>query len=181
MGKLVFGVLLSWVIMFSGCAVMMPTITATYPFERENKDIVSAAVVVLQQYNFTVTVVQPDMGLVVTDWRAATTQGEEIATTILSALVYAPLHPSYGESRRQRIKLTLTVDKAAHKIILKPIKQGSTNIRGYFEVNLDEGDKRLLQKIADSIVMRIGGRVASIEWDDPLDRKQELPASEGYW
>lgn len=181
MGKLVFGVLLAWIIAFSGCAVIMPTVTVQYPLERENKDIVSAAVAVLQQHDFTVTVVEPDMGLIVTDWRAATTQGEEIATTILSALAYAPLHPSYGDSRRQRIKLNLTIDKATHKIVIKPVKQGSTKVRGYFAVNLDEGDKRLLQKIAESIAMRIGGRIASIEWDDPLEREQETQASDGFY
>lgn len=183
MGRFVASVLGRSVLLFlfvglSGCAVVMPTVTAKYPRDRENKDIVSAAVVVLQQYDFSVTVVEPDMGLIVTDWRAATTPGEETATAILSAIAYSPLHPSYGDSGRQRIKLTLTIDKAAHKIVLKPNKQGSTKVRGWFEVNLDDGDKRLLQKIAERIVRRIGGRTASIEWDDPLEREQEMQASE---
>lgn len=155
-------------ILLSGCAVVMPTIRATYPPDTDTEDIVAAAVLVLQEYNFTVAVVSPKLGLVVTDWRAATTPEQEVISAVASALVYSPYHPSYGDPHRQRIKLSLTVDKTAGKLIIKPVKQGSSKVTGWSEINLDDGDKGMLRNLALGIVARIGGSARDIEWEDPM-------------
>lgn len=156
-----------------GCAaVVMPTIRVNYAEGIKPSDIVTAAALVLQKYDFTLTLADPKAGFLVTDWRAATTRAEEVVSTVLSTVLYGPLHPSYGDPYRQRIKLSLNVDRAAQRVLLKPIKQGSSKIRGWYEVKLDSGDTEMLQNIVVDMVTALGGKSTDIEWEGPLQYQE---------
>ena len=143
-------------IFITGCAVVMPTIYAQYPDSVNPKDIVAVSVLVLQEHGFSFVMIDKELGLLVTDWRSAMTAVEEGVVLVLS-----------GNVARQRMKLTITVDTTAQHICIKPIKQGSSNNYRWADVNLDDGDRELLQQITNQIVQRIGGAKTRIKWIEP--------------
>lgn len=149
-----------------GCAVHVPTVQVAYTADKTPKDVVENVAVVLLDYGFVPCVISPELGLVVTEWWTATTPGEEAMTRVLTSLGRYP-QPSSG---RQRIKLSIVVNKQTHKLLIKPIKQSHSGTA----INLDEGDEQMLQRLALDIVGKLGGTTFDIEWNYPIQKEEEV-------
>jgi hypothetical protein len=131
----------------NGCEVSMPMIATTYPLGKDIKDVTSIIAMVLQERNFVVTVINPEMGLVVTDWNTISTSTE----TILFGL-------------KSRMRLSITVDKNKQEILIKPSNQCLNKSIGWTETRLNDKQTLLLDNIVSDITIRCGGAKSSIRW-----------------
>jgi len=131
----------------TGCEVSMPMIATTYPLNKDIKDVTSVIAMVVQERNFVVTVVNPEMGLVVTDWNRISSSADEIL---------------FGIQRRMR--LSITVDKNKQEILIKPSNECQLNKGGWTETRLNDKQTQMLDSIVSDITTRCGGSKNSIHW-----------------
>ncbi|MFC1712988.1 hypothetical protein ACFL6S_04925 [Candidatus Poribacteria bacterium] len=146
---------LLWIIsslFLSGCATGIPLLEMPCPPGIDNADISTAMVSSLQQNEFPVLSVNPETGLVVSDWRETTTAGALISGT------------RRAQALSQRIKLEFSIDQRNQTMIIRPRKQQESKNDGWNNVSLDDRDMLLVQNVALSAVSRMGGPVGDLQW-----------------
>ncbi len=149
-----------WIMLFlflSGCAVGVPSMQAPYPPGLTNADISAAIVSSLQQNNFPVSVVRPEIGLVTSDWRETTTAGAELAGALISGARHA-------QALSQRMKMEFSIDQDNRTMTILPCKQQKSGTDNWSDVSLDDRDMLLVQNVMLSTVSRIGGQVGDFQW-----------------
>ena len=83
-----------------GCAVTMPTAIIEQPKSVTTEDITAAAVVALQEHEYSVSTVNDRIGIVNTDWKDITSVGSKLLQASLT-----------GTISHTRMKITITVNK----------------------------------------------------------------------
>ncbi|MFC1716225.1 hypothetical protein ACFL6S_21310 [Candidatus Poribacteria bacterium] len=185
---LLFGLLsIMFGILFSGCAfvapeppavtdedvlpvVVVPNMRADYPPAMTNEDLSAAIVSTLQQYKFSVAIDDPELGIVETDWRVATTVAEKFANMVVSGV---PWGNRGVQEYMEQMKLTFTVDPIEYAITIQPHKQTRSRDIDWRYADLDDGDILLIHNIVTVIVSSMDGPVASLRWVDPKDPPPE--------
>jgi hypothetical protein len=150
----------------SGCApVIMPTISANYPENTRVSDITAAAIVTLQNHEFSTATVNDNIGLVTTHWRDVKPTGIKVLEAF-SSLSNPPVKQTW------RMMITMTVDKQTRQIRLKPIKQIESTTGGWNNAKLGDEEREMLDKIVNGILSAINAPATLVEWDPPTNRRQ---------
>lgn len=168
-GKLaVIFILVVLIGIITGCAaIMMPTIMVEYPKETNISDITAAAAVALQNHEFSIAVINDNIGVVTTNWKDV--KPTEIKTlegvsSVLGALSGEKLQRRTG----WRMMVTITVDKQTRKIKLKPIKQIESKYGGWNNAKLNEAEEKMLNQIQNEILNAINAPATTpIIWERP--------------
>jgi len=125
-------------------------------------DVTAVVVNALQAHDFSVLTVNEKIGVVTTDWKDVTPR--YAITEILKGL--AEGLGAEPEERVCRMRITVTIDKQARVIKLKPIKQERwRESEPWRNSLLSEEDEKLLNSIAEEILKALGRPDLSINWD----------------
>lgn len=132
------------VFLVNGCApIVFPATYALYPKDKDIKSAISIIALVLQEHDFTLSVVNSDVGIITTDWKSTGSAAME-AIGILG-----------GNPYHEHIKLSINIDTANNRIIIKPVKQTYSKLGGWSDVRLGDKDQKMLDTIAKDISSRL--------------------------
>ena len=148
----------------TGCAVYMPTIQIPYG-SKTSEDLVAVTALVLQEYDFTVTVANSSVGIVTTDWRTVSSTAEEVVNVLFT-----------GQAYRERMQLSVVVNQAKNTVVIKPKKERYSGLYGWSLCKLESNDKQLLCNIAETIKIRVNGVSDTVIWEEP--GRGRIPLSE---
>lgn len=154
-------------LIFAGCVAVMPTAQVTYPLQREQSEVVTSVLLLLQEYNFTAVNVEAEAGFIVAELEKRRPSITEITGTYKGF---------------EKIRLSIVIDGLARKFTVKFTKSSLYGRPSRWHVeNFRDDERQMLRGMVTKIVTKLGGSESNIIWEGlETEVQTDRPAVRNY-